>query len=100
MAPKSTLVLENRAALGRLYSTRDRTGEEESIASLGGIWGEVAPGIVKTLPSVFLSGGPTARGGQFSDIVQQNYRVLNTTSWLRGKHNFKFGAELLTGDAS
>jgi hypothetical protein len=92
--PGSTLISENRFALGRLHSTRDRTEAEENLATLGGIWPEVAPGIAKTLPSLFLSGGPTARGGQFSDIVQQNFRWLNTTSWFKGKHNLKFGGEL------
>jgi len=92
--PGSTLVLENRFAIGRLHSTRDRIAPDENLATLGGVWPEVAPGIAKTLPSLFLSGGPSARGGQFSDIVQQNFRGLNTTSWLRGKHNVKFGGEL------
>ena len=48
--PSSTLVLENRAALGRLYSTRDRTGEEESIASLGGIWAKSRRGSSRPSP--------------------------------------------------
>src|SRR6266481_452728 len=92
--PGSTLVTENRFAIGRLHSTRDRTASEENLATLGGIWPDVARGIAKTLPSLFLSGGPSARGGQFSDIAQQNLRGLNTTSWLKGKHSFKFGGEL------
>jgi hypothetical protein len=89
-----SLVVENRFAIGRLHSTRDRTAEPENLATLGGVWPEVAPDIAKTLPSLFLSGGPSARGGQFSDIVQQNIRALNTTSWTKAGHNFKFGAEV------
>jgi hypothetical protein len=94
--PSPNLVLENRWALGRLYSTRTRTAEPENLATLGGVWPDVAQGIPKTLPSLFLKGtsAPSARGAQFSDIVQQNFRVLNTTNWIRGKHNFKFGAEV------
>jgi hypothetical protein len=92
--PRSTVVVENRFAIGRLHSTRDRLAPEENLATLGGIWPEVAPGIAKTLPSLFLSGGPSARGGQYSDIVQQNFRGLNSTSWLKGNHNLKFGGEV------
>jgi hypothetical protein len=92
--PNSNLVTENRFAIGRLHSTRERVAPEENLGTLGAIWPEVAPGIAKTLPSLFLSGGPSARGGQFSDIVQQNFRGLNTTSWLQGRHNYKFGAEV------
>ena len=80
--------------MGRLRSTRSRTATPENIATLGGIWPEVAPGIPKTLPSFFLSGGPSARGAQFSDIVQQNFRALNTTSWIKGRHNLRFGSEI------
>jgi len=92
--PGSTLITESRFAMGRLHSTRDRTAAEENLATLGAIWPEVAPGIAKTVPSLFLSGGPTARGGQFSDILQRNFRWLNTTSWIKGKHNLKFGGEV------
>ena len=92
--PKPTLVVENRFAIGRLRSTRDRLAPEENLGTLGGVWPDIAPGLAKTLPSFFLSGGPSARGGQFSDIVQQNFRGLNTTSWFNGKHNFKFGGEV------
>lgn len=94
--PSPNLVLENRGALGRLDSSRTRTAEPENLATLGGVWPEVAPGIPKTLPSLFVKGkdAPSARGAQFSDIVQQNFRVLNTTNWIKGRHNFKFGAEV------
>ena len=90
---RSTLVLENRFALGRHDSTR--TGPAgENLETLGGVWPAVAPGVEQTLPTLILSGGPTARGGQLSDLVQQNYRVLNTTSWVKGRHNVRFGAEV------
>jgi hypothetical protein len=93
-AAARTLVVENRVALARQDSGRGRTGPEEDLETMGGIWPMVTPGIIRTLPSVFLSGGPAARGGQISDVLQQNARVLSTTNWLKGKHNLRFGAEV------
>jgi len=93
-AATSNLVLENRAALARQTSRRGRTGPVEDLAALGGIWPAVTPGISRSLPTLFLSGGPTARGGPSLLVLQQNFRLLNTTDWLRGKHNLKFGVEL------
>ncbi len=92
--PTANMVLENRVAMGRLFSTRERTGEPENLATLGGVWPETSPGVPKTLPSLFISGGPSARGAQFSDILQQNLRFLNTTSWILGRHNIRFGGEV------
>jgi hypothetical protein len=93
-AAAPTLVLENRASLARQSSNRDRTASGESLAAAGGTWPAVTPGTAGTLPAIFLSGGATARGGQLLDVVQQNFRVLNTTDWLKGKHNLRFGAEV------
>ncbi len=88
------VVVENRVALARQDSTRDRTVTNESIDTLGGLWPAVTPGITKTLPAVLLSGGPTARGGPSLGVLQQNFRAVNTTTWVQGKHNLKFGAEM------
>ncbi len=93
-AATSVLVLENRAALARQEARRDRTATDEDIATLGGVWPGVTPNIDRTLPTLFLSGGPTARGGPVSEVVQQNFRVSNTSNWLKGKHNLKFGGEV------
>lgn len=90
---RSNVVIENRIAMGRLRSFRDRTEKDENLASLGGVWPDITPGVAHTVPSIFLTGGPTARGGQLSDLVQQNYRLLSTVSWTRGRHDFKFGLE-------
>ena len=93
-AVTSVLVLENRVALARQEARRDRTATDEDIATLGGVWPGVTPNIDRTLPTLFLSGGPTARGGPVSEVVQQNFRVSNTSNWLKGKHNLKFGGEV------
>jgi len=90
---KSNMLVESRGAMGRLHSLRDRTGDAENLATLGGVWPEVSPGVSQTLPTVFLTNGPTARGGQFSDLVQQNFRILSAVSWFTGSHNVKFGGE-------
>jgi hypothetical protein len=88
------IVLENRVAMARQDSWRDRTVTGENIETLGGVWPDVTPGVTKTLPAIVLSGGPTARGGPSLGVVQQNIRALNTTSWNRGNHSLKFGAEM------
>ncbi len=85
-------VVESRGAFSRLYSTRGRT-EEENLGTLGAPWPEVRPGAHKTLPTITLTGGPTGRGGQYSDLAQQNFRGLSTVSWYRGRHLLKFGGE-------
>lgn len=90
----SNLLAENHAALSRQYSKRWPTAADENIATLGGVWPAVTPGVEMTLPSVFLSGGPTARGGQFLGVLQQNFRAFNTTNWFKGKHGLRFGAEV------
>lgn len=97
---KSNLVMENRFAMGRLSSIRTRSTLGENIQTLGGIWPPVSPGVEQTLPTVIFSGGPTARGGQLSDLLQQNYRLLSTTTWSRGQHNLKFGGEFQYNDYS
>ncbi len=97
---RSTMVMENRFAMGRLASTRARSVLGENLATLGGVWGPVSSSVEETLPTLILSGGPTARGGQLSDLTQQNYRVLSTTSWVKGKHNVKFGGEWQFNDYS
>lgn len=88
-----TVVIENRLAMGRLASGRVRTELGENLGTLGVPWPTVTAGVEKTLPSIFFSGGPSGRGGQLSDTIQQNYRALSTLSWNRGSHRFKFGAE-------
>ena len=87
------MVVESRFAMGRLTSTRTRTELDENLATLGGKWPTVTPGVEQTLPSIFFTNGPSGRGGQLSDTVQQNYRALSTVNWLRGRHNVKFGGE-------
>jgi hypothetical protein len=89
----SNLVVENRFAFSRLHSGRSRT-EQETLTSLGLIWPDVNPGVEHTLPTFGLSGGPTARGGQYSDLLQQNFRGLSNLTWLRGRHALKFGGEI------
>ena len=97
---RSNMVMENRFAMGRLASVRTRTVLGENIQTLGGVWPAVSPGVEQTLPTAIFSGGPTARGGQLSDLVQQNYRALSTTTWSRGRHNLKFGGEFQYNDYS
>jgi hypothetical protein len=97
---RSNLVVENRFAMGRLSSVRTRTELGENIETLGGVWGPVSPGVEQTLPTMIFSGGPTARGGQLSDLLQQNYRALSTGTWVRGKHTVKFGGEWQFNDYS
>jgi hypothetical protein len=87
------VVVENRVAFSRLHSGRSRT-EQETLTSLGLIWPDVNSGVEHTLPTFGLSGGPTARGGQYSDLLQQNFRGLSNVTWLRGKHALKFGGEI------
>lgn len=92
--PSSSFSVDSRFAMGYLDSGRTRADLDENIETLGGRWPTVAPGVLRTLPSVFFSGGPTARGGQISDTVQENYRFLSTGSWFKGNHTVKLGAEI------
>lgn len=89
----SSLVVENRAAMGYLSSNRSRTVLGENLGTIGGKWTDVTPGVEQTLPSVFFTGGPSIRGGQLSDSTQKNVRLLSTVNWLKGSHNVKFGGE-------
>jgi len=93
-AAAGTLAVDNRAALARQDSWRGRTGPEENLETLGGVWPMATPGMLQTLPSLFLSGGPAARGGQISRVIQQNAQLLSAANWLVGRHNLRFGAEV------
>ncbi len=89
----SNVIIESRLAMGRLDSGRERTEKDKNLGSLGVPWPEVRTGAEKTMPSIFFSGGPTARGGQYSDTLQQNYRALSTLTWRHDRHNVKVGVE-------
>ena len=89
----SNAIIESRLAMGRLDSGRERTEKDKNLASLGAPWPTVRAGVEKTMPSIFFSGGPSARGGQYSDTLQQNYRALSTISWRHENHNVKGGVE-------
>jgi len=87
------MILESRGSFSRTYATRGRT-QSENLNTLGGVWPAEAPGINMTLPTISFTGGPTARGGQYSDLLQQNFRGLSTLSWAKGHHFLKFGGEV------
>jgi len=87
------VVLENRFAFSQLHPTRART-ETETLADLGVVWPKVDPGVNLTLPSFNFTSGPNARGGQYSDLLQRNFRGLSNLTWLRGRHALKVGGEI------
>jgi hypothetical protein len=91
--PSDHVVAESRVAMSRLSSTRTRSELGENLGTLGAPWPTVTPGVEQTLPSIFFTGGPSGRGGQLSDTVQNNYRVLSSLTWNKGNHMMKFGGE-------
>jgi len=96
LAVAPNIVLETRFAFSQLHPTRGRT-ETETLADLGVVWAEVNPGVNHTLPTFTITGSPNntiARGGQYSDLHQRNFRGLSNFTWLRGRHALKLGGEI------
>ncbi len=91
MSPR--LLLQSRFAVA--YHIADRTNANigKNLADFGAAWPDSQAGARKYLPRLNIAQGPQAHTGFLSLFDQHNYRFGSTLSWVRGKHNFRFGGE-------
>jgi len=89
-----TLLLQSRFAVA--YHIADRTNANigRNLEDFGAIWPDSQEGARKYLPRMTISQGPTGHPGFLSLFNQHNYRGGSTLSWVRGRHNLRFGAEI------
>lgn len=89
------MVVESRASIARLDANRDNANIGRSFADFGAQnWPINQEGARKYLPQIQIADGPLSRNGFLSLFDQGNYQAGVSATWVKGRHNPKFGVEL------
>lgn len=89
-----TILLQSRFAIARHDADRGNANLGKNLADFGAKWPDSQDGARKYLPQLNVSDGFVAYQGWLSKFLQQNYRFGSTLSWVKGKHNIRFGGEM------
>ena len=87
------MVVQSRFAMARLAADRGNANLGKDLSDFGAKWPQNQQGARKYLPQFSVSDGPTASQGWLSYFDQHNFRYSSNLSWVKGKHNIKFGGE-------
>lgn len=87
------ILIESRFAYAGLAVDRGQANLGQNLADFGANYPTVQEGARKYLPQITISDGVNSRQGNLSYFDQHNLRFGSTLSWVKGKHNLKFGAE-------
>jgi hypothetical protein len=91
---RPNVVIESKFATSRLDADRGNVNTGRDLSDFGAKWPLIQSGARKYLPILKLGDGFSAVQGNLSLFNQGNLRFGSTLSWMRNKHNFKFGYEL------
>jgi hypothetical protein len=91
---KPNLVLESKFATSRLDADRGNPNTGKDLSDFGAKWPLVQDGARKYLPILILGDGFSTRQGNLSMFNQNNLRYGTSLSWVKSRHNFKFGYEM------
>jgi hypothetical protein len=80
------LVNEFKLGYGRSF----RSPKQKNAFTFSNI-GATAPAMFDDLPSIFILGCCWMGGGSVETDIQNNYTIADSLSWVRGKHNLRFG---------
>lgn len=89
----NNIVVESRFALAYLYCDRGNANIGKNLSDFGAVWPINTEGDRKYLPQLSISDGFSAQQGYLSVLPQNNFRFGSSLSWVKNRHNVKFGGE-------
>jgi hypothetical protein len=95
---RPNLVIESKFATSRLDADRGNPNTGRDLSDFGAKWPLVQDGARKYLPILILGDAFSARQGNLSVFNQNNLRFGSSASWVKTRHNFKFGYEMQRDD--